>query len=165
MIYALTEQAVSDSERKAIAQAIGRMNQAIEDGNQDVIKKYMKEIKDYADKGTIIHVKDAHNAHDLYCIFCYHAIFPTNRRAPSGLTAQNDWHFEHEKNKNISDDENAPGSCIGEDSVKLGIKNPANHGCYIAIDCHRKCKTIVKRQTYCHLAEEYHCTSQPNRHV
>ena len=149
MIYAVLREDLADTHRSAIARAILDHDAAT--------------IQLHVARGDIVHILDIHAAKLFFCIYCRIPVFPTDARAPAGLTAQSPWHFEHARTGH------SPGECIGQIRrppipKAIGILNPAVQGCYVALGCetnanghptdrHRtNCQTIRAGRTYCHLA-------------
>ena len=149
MIYALLDIELGEADRKRIAVAI--------------LARDRRVLRRFADDGKIIHIMDLNeqrpNIGPRHCIYCLDRLIASDYRGPKELVVAGFWHFEH---ATIND-------CIGRIRKSpvphaLGIKNPANHGCYVELGCEldpegrptewerEKCRTIEGGNTYCHTA-------------
>ncbi len=120
VIYVLGDAYVSDSERKAIAEAI-------KNGRREVLEKFHRE-------GKIIHAESGVLRGSYKCLYCLKPVVATKIRGPLKKTVgDNYWHFQHTPGVQRND------RCLGfirspEKYNAIDFLNPVYHGCHALFD-------------------------------
>ena len=129
MIYALDGPDVSETDRRALREAISDSDAALVAG--------------FADRGLVVHVMDATDARAYSCIWCGRPVRPSRANQPG--RAREPWHFDHERGHGgrCSAPEDLPSQgCY----IQLGREDEERFG-------RRHCKCIAEPgRTYCHHA-------------
>lgn len=135
MIYAALNNSLSQQRRIRICQAICRNDASA--------------IHPFVERKLILHIRDAQQEHQYFCVYCLDEVTPCRSNGPIGRRPVNFWYFRHQNENH----------CIGH-RREIGDQvfvNPKCHGCYEAMGSPthlvQNCKIRRGRSAcYCHHA-------------